>query len=240
MIHVARSLAEVGAEERLATFRQLSAPYEARARRQFTHLMSAEHERKYGVRRVGGAAPALQTTLSSLKASVTKNTFTTFATIIGDDNRGPFAVDYFNTPGAGWLIEAMGIIGVAAATTPTVQFRMAYGTTLAAISTMLAQTGVLTSISGMANVPWYAKVMGVVKQASGATSTMLVTGWVLSQIVIAAANNIVNWMSNATPPTAVVTDLSSSVYLDLQAQWGTSNVANSIRTDTYLLQSQWS
>lgn len=218
---------------RLESFRRMGQATDREAWAILTSGMGSKHL-PYGD---GPGAPALQATLASLKASVTKNTFTTFATVIGDDCRGPFSTDYFNSLGASWMMEAMGVMSTTG--TPTVQFRAAFGTALATIATMLCQSGVLTTISGLANINWYCKVIGVVKQASGATSTMLVTGYVIAQIVTAAANNIINYMTNATPPTAITTDLSTAAYLDLQVQWGTSNVANTTTTNAYMLQSQW-
>lgn len=235
MITLARDCDIPREAARLAYFRRLAEPTDRVVRR---NLMAAIYQDKHGIRPVGGGAPQIQATLTSLDASVTKNTFTTFATIVGDDNRGPFSTDYFNTLGATWTQESMGIMSTTA--TPTVQFRTAFGTVLATIATMLAQSAVLTTISGLANINWYLKTMGVVKAASGATSTMLVTGYVISQIVTAAANNIISYMTNATPPTAVTTDLSTAVFLDLQLQWGTSSVSNTTTTNYYALSSLWS
>jgi hypothetical protein len=226
-------MAEVSLEEKLARFRRSSLQLEAERRWELARALRREG-------RVGGGAPQLVTALTALKGSVTNNTFLGPQSVIGADNRGPFGVDYFETFGATWTMEAMGILGVTAATTPTIAFRVTFGTVFATISTMLAQHTAITAISGVANVDWYLKIFGVTKLASGAASTMLVTGWLIAQIATAAAGNNTTPLKNATPPTAVVTDLSGSAFLDLQATWSASAVGNSLVTNFYELLSLWS
>lgn len=184
---------------------------------------------------IGGGGPALQTTLAILHAPVTKNNFTSAATIIGDDDRGPFSVDWFNLAGAAWIMEAMGVVSTTV--TPTIAFRAAFGTVLATITTSLCTTATITTASGLANVNWYLWIGGRTANAAGSTSTTRASGYLMAQLATAAANNIINYLTNATPPSDVTTDFSSAVFLDLQVTWGTANASNTTTTNFYRLAS---
>jgi hypothetical protein len=196
---------------------------------------------KRGLRPIGGGAPSLMTVLATLPGPATANTYTTAQTILSSSTTnqtsvGPFSVDYFKTTGATWEQEAMGIISVAAATTPTFAMGSYYGTAIAA-ATVLCITVAQTCISGMANVNWYYNAFGHTRTITATTATMLVTGVLIGQLATAAAGNNTIYAVNATPPTAVTTDLSTSVYIDLKGTWGTSSASNTTTVNFYNLKS---
>lgn len=192
-----------------------------------------------GVPIIGGGAPALPVTLTTLRAaSVTANTFLGPQTIIAPEAVGPFSVDYFKTLGASFRQEASGIISSTA--TPTFALGTYFGTVIGTITTVLAITAAQTTISGIANVDWLWRLVGVTKAISGTTATILAVGILISQIATAAANNIVAFAKNATPPTAVTCDLSSAVFLDLKATWSASAAGNSTVCNDYSLVSYYS
>lgn len=187
-----------------------------------------------GIPLIGGGAPVLPVTLTTLKAaSATVNTITGPSSIIAPEAVGPFSVDYFKTLGASWRQEASGVISCTA--TPTFALGTYFGTVIGTITTVLAITAAQTCISGLANVDWWYRVVGVTKAISGSTATMLVAGFLTGQIATAAANNIVAPAKNATPPTAVTTDLSSAVFIDLKATWSASSVSNQTTVNDYIL-----
>jgi hypothetical protein len=184
-----------------------------------------------------GGAPQLQTTLAELKAAVTKNTFTGPATILGADNVGPFSMDWFNNTGAIWEQESMGILSSTG--TPTIIFRTAFGSVPGTIATSLCVAPTITTASGVANADWYYFVIGRIAAASGSTSTMLVSGNLINNIN-ALATIATQFIKNATPPTAVTTDLSTGTPLiDLQVTWSASSVSNTITTNHYRLSALW-
>jgi hypothetical protein len=217
---------------KLAHFRQVAAPQAARCR---MDLEKAWRQSMPALSRNTRFAPALPVTLTILLDPVTANTFTAAQTIIGASQTGPFSADYFKAEGASWEQEAMGIIGTTA--TPTIIFGTYFGVVAATITTVLAVSPTQTTISGLANVDWYYKVFGRTVTSTGSTSTIIVTGFLISQIATAAANNIFQLVKNATPPTAVTADLSSAVFLDLKATWSASSASNTITTNYYKLAS---
>lgn len=198
---------------------------------------------KNGLRVIGGGAPTLPVTLSTIRGgSVTANTFTGPTTILTGGSPpaaagevvGPFSVDYFKTLGATWRQECNGVVSTTA--TPTLAIGTYFGTVIGTITTVLAISPTQTTISGLANVDFIYRVTGVTKAISGTTATMLVQGVLISQIATAAANNIIQFVKNATPPSAVTTDLSSAVFLDIKATWSASSVSNSTVVNEYDLQ----
>lgn len=201
---------------------------------------------EYGNRSIGGGAPSLVQNLARLdQAAPVNNTFTAAQSIIGTTAAagpvGPFSVDYFKTIGAHWKQEAMGIISTTA--TPTIAFGTYFGVVAATITTVLCVTPTITTASGLANINWYWMAMGRTIAVSETTSTTLCTGILFGNIEVLAASvagEPVQYAVNATPPTAVTTDLSSNVFLDLKATWGTSNAANTITTNFYILLSLYS
>jgi hypothetical protein len=183
----------------------------------------------------GAASPVI--TLASLGASVVKNTYAGPATNLDGSVNGSFPLDYFNRLGAAFEIEAMGLLSTTG--TPTIVFRFTFGTSFAAMTTMLCQHAAITTVTGAANLDWYLKIQAGVKVASGTTSTILATGIMLQQFATAAAGNNLTFLKNATPPTAVITDFETGgIFFDLQTTWSVSNIANQITTEVYELQSE--
>lgn len=223
------------ADERLARFRGVTEDTRAALHRDLSkHLWGARRDRP---RTIGGGAPTFPTTLAAMRLPFTKNTFTGPNSILDLSCRGPFSPDWFNAPGAQWEMESMGVASTTG--TPTVIWRVAMGVASAdPLGTSLANTATLTCISGMANISWYFYVIGRTVLAQGSTSTMRVQGLFTQQFVIAAAGNNVAFLpASGTAPTDVTTDISSNVYLDMQATWSASSVSNTITTEHYRLTS---
>jgi hypothetical protein len=231
--------------ERLAAFRESTAHVREEVRRQAVEawqLPRSSYRDRGLPLPIGGGAPTLQTTLAILRAPVTNNTFTTSRSIIGTtagavaDCSGPFAVDWFNVAGASWEQEGMGVISTTG--TPTISFQTTFGSAAGSVTTSLCTSATITTASALANVDWYYYVMGRTTVAAAASSTTIAFGYVQSQLATAAANNIINYVKNATPPTAVTTDWSAGqVWIDLRATWGTSSSSNTITTNFYRLSS---
>jgi hypothetical protein len=204
-------------------------------RRQRFQRQAEDFKRRYGVLPVVGGAPTLPTTLATLRAASTKNTFTGPATLLSDDARGPFSTDWFNVAGSVFEQEAMGVLSVASATTPTFSFSTQYATTLGGTYTSLCSNTATASGSGVTNVNWYYLMAGVVRAAAGASSTILATG-MLSWDIATVGTITELWVRNANPPTAVTVDTSTgAAFLDLQGTWSASNVNNTVTTNFYRL-----
>lgn len=184
---------------------------------------------------VGGGAPQLPTVLATLDAAFTANTYTAAQTIIGPKVTGPFSADYFKTLGASWEVEAVGVMSSSA--TPTFVIGTYYGVLASTITTILNVTAAQTTISGLANIPWYWRGFGHTRATSGATATILATGVLFGQVATAAAGNNTIFSVNATPPTAVTCDMSSASFLDLKGTWSASNASNTTTVNYYRLMS---
>lgn len=174
------------------------------------------------------------------QAAPVNNTFTGPQSIIGTTAAagpvGPFSVDYFKTLGAHWIQEAHGVISTTG--TPTIAFGTYYGVVIGTIATVLNITPTITTASALANINWYWRAMSRTIAVSGTTSSMLCTGILFGNIEVLAASvagEPIQYATNATPPTAVTTDLSSSAFIDLKATWGTSSSSNTITTNFYTL-----
>lgn len=252
MIHLARPGDVKREADRLdfwreATYRRVEEQESAlrRAAREFTAPPVG------GIRPVGGGAPQVPMTLGVIvNASPVNSTFTTAQSIITASATpgpaltgpvGPFLVDFFKTPGATWDQEAMGIISTTA--TPTIAIGTYFGVAIGTITTVLCITPTITTASGLANINWYWKALGRTITASGTTSTSLVTGLLFGDIEVLAATvagEPIQYAVNATPPTAVTTDFSTQVFIDLKATWGASSASNIITTNFYALTSRYS
>ena len=224
--------------EDLERYRELARPTMQSLKRDILHT----HYLKDGVRLIGGGAPSLMTVLATLPAAATANTYTTAQSILSSTTTnqtsiGPFSTDYFKTTGATWEQEAMGIISVTSATTPTFAMGTYYGVVIGTVTTVLCITGAQTTISGMQNVNWYWNAFGHTRTITGTTGTMLCTGILIGQLAIAAAGNNSIYAVNATPPTAVTTDFSTNVFIDLKGTWGTSASTNTTTVNFYNLKS---
>jgi len=214
--------------------------------REYRGLMGLD---RFGLRRVGGGAPVTPVTLVVLADQAINTTFTTAQSIIGTGAApgpatvgptGPFSVDYFKTEGASWMQEGMGVISTTL--TPTIAFGTYFGVVVATITTVLCITPTITTASGLANINWYYRAFGRTALVNGATSTSLVTGMLFGDIEVLGATiaaEPIQYAVNATPPTAVTTDFSTQVCLDLKATWGTSSVSNAITTNYYELTARY-
>lgn len=199
-----------------------------------------------GIRRIGGGAPSLVQCLARLdQAAPVNNTFLGPQSIIGTTGAagpvGPFSVDYFKTLGAAWKQEASGVISTTA--TPTIAYGTYFGTAAGTITTVLNITPSITTASAIANIPWYWVAMSRTIAVSETTSTMLCTGILFGNIEALGATiatEPTQYAVNATPPTAVTTDLSTVVFLDLKATWSASSSSNTITTNFYTLVSLYS
>lgn len=226
---------------RLEAFRKATeavrAEYDAAFDREWRGLFG--RDRTYGVRRVGGGAPSVVQCLARLdQAAPVNNNFTGPQSIIGTTAAagpvGPFSVDYFKTMGAHWRQEAMGIISTTG--TPTIAYGTYFGTVAGTITTNLCITPTITTASALANINWYWVVRARTTAVSETTSATLCTGILFGNIEVLAASvagEPIQYAVNATPPTAVTTDFSSAVFLDLKATWGTASTSNTITTNYY-------
>jgi hypothetical protein len=236
MITIARSQEDVKrTAARLERWREMSAATAAKCR---VDLERAWRRSLPIVSRGMRFAPTLPVTLATILDPVTVNTFTTAATVLGLSSVGPFSADYFKTEAASWEQEAMGVISTTG--TPTIAFGTYFGVVAATITTVLAISPTITTASALANVDWYYKVFGRTVTSTGSTSTIIVTGFLWGNIEVLGATGATEPtqpVKNATPPTAVTADLSSQVFIDLKATWGTSSVSNTITTNYYKLAS---
>jgi len=230
----------------LDRYRELSEPFAIRQERLLNERVRASWS---GPRRISGGAPTTPVTLAVLSDAAINSTFTTAQSIIGTGAApgpatvgptGPFSVDYFKTEGASWMQEAMGIISTTV--TPTIAFGTYFGVVVATMTTVLCITPTITTASGLANINWYWRALGRTVLVNGATSTSLVTGMLFGNIEVlgaTAAGEPVQYAVNATPPTAVTTDFSTQVCIDLKATWGASSASNIITTNYYELTSRY-
>lgn len=238
----------LASEERLRVWRELTAEIQAEQDAKFNAewLGLFGRDRTYGVKRIGGGAPSLVQCLARLdQAAPVNNAFTGPQSIIGTTAAagpvGPFSVDYFKTLGAHWRQEAMGIIGTTG--TPTIAFGTYFGTAAGTITTVLCITPTITTASALANINWYWVARARTTAVSETTSATLCTGILFGNIEALAATTAgepIQYAVNATPPTAVTTDLSTVVFIDLKATWGTNSSSNTITTNYYDLMSLYS
>jgi hypothetical protein len=235
-------------------YRQMAAPLVAAKKTELSNevhrlnMLDPEMEEyqwlyKRGLRPVRGGAPSLMTVLTTLPGAATANTYTTAQSILSSSTTnqtavGPFSVDYFKTTGATWEQEAMGVISCTG--TPTFAMGTYFGVAVGTITTVLCITAAQTCISGLANVNWYWNAFGHTRTITATTATMLVTGILIGQIATAAAGNNTIYAVNATPPTAVTTDLSSVVFIDLKGTWSASSASNTTTANFYNLKSLYS
>ncbi len=252
------SPADIKRERKLKYFREQTAVADAVARHNLyracheAEMNNPENEEyrwlfKRGLRPIGGGAPQQPTTLAVLQDQVVNTTWTTAQSLIsasatpGPANTGPvgpFSVDYFLKEGSCWEQEAMGVISTTV--TPTIAFGTYWGVVQGTITTVLGITATITTASGLANIDWYYKVMGRTVAGSGSTSTIICTGYLWGNIEALGATGATEptqAVKNATPPTAVTSDISSQVFIDLKGTWGTSSASNSITVNYYKLQS---
>lgn len=222
-------------EDRLKRFREIAAPHIYQQQDDLWHELGSAY--RFQSQR---AAPSLPTVLATLPAAATANTFTTSQSILSSTTTnqtsiGPFSVDYFKTTGATWEQEAMGIISTTA--TPTFLMGTYYGIVVGTVTTLLCAIAAQTTASGLANVNWYYKAVGHTRTVTATTATMLVTGLFIGQLATAATGNSYLFATNATPPTAITTDLSTAVFIDLRATWGASSASNTTTVNFYNLKS---
>ncbi len=187
--------------------------------------------------------------MDGLIDAAANTTWTTAQSIIGNSATpgpaftgpvGPFSIDYFRAEASAWQQEAMGVISTTG--TPTIAFGTYFGLVVATITTVLNITPTITTASALANINWYWKAFGRTVTNNGANSTTICTGLLFGNIEALAATvagEPVQYAVNATPPTAVTTDFSTAVCLDLKGTWGTSSASNAITTNYYELSNRY-
>jgi hypothetical protein len=225
--------------------RAYAAPLVERQRAAFMRRIREDVLMESGHRSIGGGAPQLPVTLAILPAAATVNTFTTAQSLLhataAAGPLGPYSVDYFKTVGATWQQEAAGVISTTA--TPTFIMGTYFGVAVGTITTVLCVTPTLTTASGLANFPWYYSAFGHTRTVTGATATILVQGMLVGNVVVlgnTVAGQATQYAVNATPPTAVTADLSTSVYIDLKGTWSASSASNTTTVNMYKLTSLYS
>lgn len=231
--------------------RDIVADQDAAFEREYRGLVGRSKPIGYGrlgqpIYPVSGGAPSLVYCLARLdQAAPVNNTFTGPQSIIGTTAAagpvGPFSVDYFKTLGATWRQDCHGIISTTG--TPTIAIGTYFGTVPGTITTVLAISPTITTATGLANIPWYYRATGRTLAVSETTSTMIVMGILFGDIEALGATiatEPIQFVVNATPPTAVTTDLSSAAFLDVKATFSASSVSNSITVNNYYLESLYS
>jgi hypothetical protein len=144
------------------------------------------------------------------------------------------------------LVKATGAYGTTA--TPTLTFGVRWG---GVAGTVIAKTGAAVTTSGTGGgasmtALWTAEFV-IQTRSNGATGTLFTNGEiVLYTSTVGTAGTVTNYgmpvvlasgSTGGTTPVAVTCDLTADTALSLTALWGTSNAANSIRCDTYVVQS---
>ncbi len=237
--------------DQLEIWRRLTEEIMAEKEREFiaaVHSRTGWGRHESGLRRIGGGAPSIVQNLARLdQAQVVNSTWTAPQSIISASATpgpaaqgpvGPFSVDYFKTLGAHWTQEAHGVISTTG--TPTIAFGTYFGTVAGTIATVLNITPAITTASALANISWYWTCMARTTAVSETTATTFSLGILFGNIEALAATvagEPIQYAVNATPPTAVITDLSSTVFIDLKATWGTSSTSNQITANWYALMS---
>jgi hypothetical protein len=139
--------------------------------------------------------------------------------------QGTYPAGYLNQVGKMFRVKAGGIMTNTG--TPTLLFQILLGTT----SIAKTATGTQAGITG--TLPWEIEVNCVVN-AGGATGTVLSIG---KFTYYTTAPVIVQWaITNATPGTGDVVDLTASLAFHLQATWGTSNASNNLTCDYFYVE----
>lgn len=138
-------------------------------------------------------------------------------------------------------ITAYGRHSTAAATTPTLTFRLRWG---GVAGTQLAATGAMVTGSGVTAAMWKIELMVQVR-ANGASGSLFVVGnarlgedatSTVGSATNAGAEDLMGSAGVATPA-AVTVDLTADTALSITAQWGTASASNTLTGHTYHIES---
>lgn len=163
--------------------------------------------------------------------SAAKNTFTTYQDVAGSTTNplpetGPFELKI----GTRFEIEARGEFSGSG--TPTVQVGAIYGATPgAAGGVALAQSGVITPVTGAAAWPWHYNISGIVT-AAGSAGTLYCQG------ILDLGTALTTMASSWCPITAAaraVTGIDTTLLKMWGLGWafGTSSVSNQVIVDVF-------
>ena len=143
-------------------------------------------------------------------------------------------------------LKATGAYGTTA--TPTLIFRVRWG---GVSGTVLSTSSTITTTSGTGSgasmtALWVADII-IQTRSNGSAGTLFTNGdGVLFNSANPTSGTVTNYglpfvlasgATGGTTPVAVTADLTADTALSFTAQWGTSNAANSIRLDTYSVES---
>lgn len=131
--------------------------------------------------------------------------------------------------------------GYGTTATPTLQFRIRWGG--ATGGTILAAGGAITTPSGAGGgasmtAIWTLKAIIQVR-GNGSSGSLFTQGETILYTTGTAAGldyPIASGSTGGTTPVAVTADLTADTALNITAQWGTSNAANSIQAHTFQLE----
>jgi len=121
---------------------------------------------------------------------------------------------------------------VAAATTPTLTFRLRWG---GVAGTVLTASGAMVTGSGVTNA-MFALQLWIQTRVNGASGSLLVMGEAIlwddaTTTVGSATNNQAHdpmGSAGVAAPAAVTVDLTADIALAISAQWGTASVSNTL------------
>lgn len=135
-------------------------------------------------------------------------------------------------------LNAAGRLSVAAATTPTVRYRLRWG---GVSGTVLWDSGTITNGSGVTAALWWVDLI-MQTRANGATGTIFTIGQ--SLVGSAAAPSVgsatgapavgVFGSAGDDTPAAVTVDLTADTSLSLTATWGTASASNTLTGHIYV------
>lgn len=113
--------------------------------------------------------------------------------------------------------------------TPTLLLGVYYG---AVAGVALAETGAITTPSGVTNITWILE-LDIFCRTAGTSGTVIAAGKVFG---INAATNSVNYMPATAPATATINTTAASA-LTIGADWGTSSALNTITCHAFYVES---
>lgn len=100
----------------------------------------------------------------------------------------------------------------------------------------LADTGAITTTSGVTNVPWKAEFV-VVSRGIGTSGSLFCQGSVHGISGTVGVSVVPACSGSASAPAAVTVDTTAAKTLDLCATWGTSSPSNTITCHLFLIES---
>jgi hypothetical protein len=142
----------------------------------------------------------------------------------------PVVYGYQLRVGAKLELEAEGEFSTTG--TPTLSLAFLYGATAGAAGTpnVLAQSGVITTASAAASLPWHIKARGLVT-AVGTAGQIVMQGWLDLGTSLTAIS------TTSAPITAalrtVTIDTTVNKLLGVGAAWGTSSASNTIKVNNF-------